>query len=78
MSLESIENVEKDKPTIGLLICKSKDKTVVEYSLRNIEKPIGVSEFKLNEVLPEEYRNSLPSIEEIEAKLENVIEIEEK
>lgn len=59
-----------DKPTIGLLICKSKDNTIVEYSLRNIEKPIGVSEFKLSEVLPEEYKNALPSIEEIEAKLE--------
>lgn len=59
-----------DKPTIGILICKSKDNTIVEYSLRNIEKPIGVSEFKLSEILPEEYKNSLPSIQEIEAELD--------
>lgn len=58
-----------DKPTIGLLICKSKDNMIVEYSLKNVEKPIGVSEFKLTEILPEEYKKSLPTIEEIEAEL---------
>lgn len=62
-----------DKPTIGLLICKSKDNMIVEYSLKNIEKPIGVSEFKLTENLPEEYIRALPSIEEIEAELKDDI-----
>lgn len=58
-----------DKPTIGLLICKNKDNTIVEYSLRDIDKPIGVSEYKLTQFLPDEYKNALPSIEEIEAEL---------
>lgn len=62
-----------DKPTIGLLICKTKDNTIVEYSLKDIEKPIGVSEFKLTQFLPEEYKSALPSIEEIEAELEGDI-----
>jgi len=60
---------EIDKPTIGLLICKNKDDMIVEYSLRDIEKPIGVSEYKLTQFLPDEYKNTLPSIEEIEAEL---------
>ncbi|MBN1468671.1 MAG: DUF1016 family protein [Fusobacteriaceae bacterium] len=59
-----------DKPTIGLLICKTKDNTIVEYSLKDIEKPIGVSEFTLTQFLPEEYKSALPSIEDIEAELE--------
>lgn len=59
-----------DKPTIGLLICKTKDNTIVEYALKDIEKPIGVSEFNLTQFLPEEYKSVLPSIEDIEAELE--------
>ena len=61
---------EKDNPTIGILICKSKNSTIVEYSLKNINKPIGVSEYRLSNILPKEFKSSLPSIEEIEAELE--------
>ena len=60
---------EEDAPTIGILLCKNKDKTVVEYALRDMHKPIGVSEYELTQVLPEELKSSLPSIEEIEAEL---------
>ena len=59
-----------DKPTIGILICKSKNDMVVEYSLRDLNKPIGISEYKLTQQLPKELKSSLPSIEEIEAELE--------
>jgi predicted nuclease of restriction endonuclease-like (RecB) superfamily len=59
-----------DNPTIGMLICKSKNKTVVDYSLQGIQKPIGVSEYTLTKSLPEEFKSSLPSIEEIEAELD--------
>lgn len=59
-----------DKPTIGILICKSKDDMVVEYALRDLNKPIGISEYELTQVLPKEFKSSLPSIEEIEAELE--------
>lgn len=61
---------KKDNPTIGMLICKSKKKTVVEYALKDIQKPIGVSEYAITKNLPEEFKSSLPSIKEIEAELE--------
>jgi len=55
---------EIDNPTIGILICKSKDDLVVEYSLKDINKPIGVSEYNLTKELPKELKNSLPTIED--------------
>lgn len=61
-----------DKPTIGLLLVKGKNKTVVEYSLSGYQNPIGVADWKnqLTQSLPEELQSSLPSIEEIERELE--------
>jgi hypothetical protein len=60
-----------DQPTIGLLLCRSKDKVVVEYALRNLKRPIGVAEWetKLVEELPKALKGSLPTVEEIEAEL---------
>ena len=63
-----------DNPTIGILICKSKNNTVVEYALKDINKPLGISEYQLTEILPKEFKSSLPSIEEIEAKLDELEE----
>lgn len=60
---------ERDNPTIGILICKSKNDTVVEYALNDINKPIGVSEYTLIKDLPNEFKSSLPTIEEIEFEL---------
>ncbi len=76
-SIDSILKTEKDNPTIGILICKGKNKTIAEYSLKDITKPIGVSEYKITKDLPEELKSSLPDIEEIEAEL-NAIEEEGK
>ena len=59
-----------DNPTLGILICKSKNDTVVEYALQRIKSPMGVSEYELTQVLPDEFKSSLPSIEEIEAEFE--------
>ena len=61
-----------DNPTIGLLLVKGKNQTVVEYSLAGYQNPIGVAEWKnqMVKALPEELRSSLPSIEEIEKELE--------
>jgi len=61
---------DRDEPTIGILLCKGKDKTLVEYSLSDIHKPMGVSAYELTQVLPDELKSSLPSLEEIEAELE--------
>ncbi len=66
---DSVLKTEHDNPTIGILICKSKNDTVVEYALRDIHKPIGVSEYIITKHLPDELKSSLPSIEEIEAEL---------
>lgn len=60
---------EHDNPTIGLLLCKSKNKIVAEYALRDTSQPMGVAEFKLLESLPAELQTSLPSIEQIEREL---------
>jgi predicted nuclease of restriction endonuclease-like (RecB) superfamily len=62
---------ETDNPTIGLIICKDKDSIEVEYALENTNQPIGVSEYELSKLLPENYKSSLPSIEEIEEGLKN-------
>lgn len=61
---------EEDNPTIGLLLCKSKNKIVAEYALRDNTKPLGIAEYKLLESLPEPLQTSLPSIEQIERELE--------
>lgn len=60
-----------DKPSIGLLLCRSKDKVVVEYALRDIRKPIGVAEWETSLVrsLPKDLKSSLPTVKEIEAAL---------
>jgi predicted nuclease of restriction endonuclease-like (RecB) superfamily len=60
-----------DEPTIGLLLCKSKDKVVAEYALSDINKPMGISEYHLTHILPDKLKSSLPTIEEIEAEFSN-------
>lgn len=60
-----------DNPTIGLLLCKSKDKLTVEYALRRCTSPIGVASYEtlIMEKLPKEFKSSLPTVEAIEAEL---------
>ena len=57
------------EPTIGLLVCKTKDNTMVKWALESTQQPIGVSEYRIREILPEEVASDLPSIKEIEAGL---------
>ncbi len=61
---------EQDNPTIGLLLCKTKNKVVAEYALRDTAQPIGVAEYQLLESLPTALQTSLPSIEQIERELQ--------
>ena len=58
-----------DAPTIGLILCQSKDRIIAEYSLWDIENPIGVADYEQARALPEKLASSLPSIEAIEAEL---------
>jgi len=60
---------EQDNPTIGLLLCKSKNKVVAEYALGDKSQPMGIAEYKLVESLPAELQTSLPSIEQLEREL---------
>lgn len=62
----------QDNPTIGLLLCKSKNKVVAEYALRGNAQPLGVAEYQLIESLPADLEASLPSIEQIERELAGV------
>lgn len=68
-AVDSLLKREDDKPTLGILLCRDKNNIEAEFALRDINKPMGVSEFKLTEILPEELKSSLPTIEEIEQTL---------
>jgi len=58
-----------DQPTIGLILCQTKDRVLAEYALSGIDKPIGVSSYELTRALPASLKSALPAVEEIEAEL---------
>ncbi len=60
-----------DQPSIGLILCKTRDRLVAEYALQDLSKPIGVSEYQLAAALPEKLKGTLPTIEEIEREFGN-------
>ena len=67
-----------DAPTIGLVLCQSKDNVLAEYALAGIDKPIGIASYELTRALPKEFQSSLPSIEEIERELSRGLENDKK
>ncbi len=68
-AVDGILKTEEDNPSIGLLLCKTKNDLVAEYSLKDVSKPIGVSEYRVTGVLPEELRDQLPSVEDIQNRI---------
>ena len=68
-AVDGILKKEDDNPTIGLLLCKSKNNVVAEYSLKDISKPIGVSEYKITNNLPDDLGKQLPSVEDIQKRI---------
>ena len=68
-AVDSILKKDVDNPSIGLLLCKSKNDLVAEYALKDMSKPIGVSEYKITNNLPQELENQLPSIEDIQKRI---------
>jgi predicted nuclease of restriction endonuclease-like (RecB) superfamily len=58
-----------DQPSIGLVLCRSKNKMIAEYALRDLKKPMGISTYQLTKALPESLQNRLPTIEQLEAEL---------
>jgi len=73
-AVDSLVKSDTDNPTIGILMCRDKNNFETEFALRNINKPMGISEFQLTEILPEELKTSLPTIEEIEQDLKRLDE----
>lgn len=68
-AVDGILKTEQDNPSIGLLLCKNKNDLVAEYALKDMSKPIGVSEYKITSNLPEELMNQLPSVEDIQKRI---------
>ena len=71
-AVDTLVKQEDDKPTIGILLCRDKNNFETEFALRDINKPMGISEFELTEILPENLKSNLPSIEEIEEELKKL------
>lgn len=68
-AVDSLIKTKNDNPTIGLLLCKAKNRVIVEYALRDAKKPIGVAEYQLVHALPTRLATSLPSVERLEREL---------
>jgi predicted nuclease of restriction endonuclease-like (RecB) superfamily len=68
-AVDDLLREENDKPSVGLILCRGENQTIVEYALRDMTKPIGVSAYELTKILPENLRGKLPTIEELEAQL---------
>ena len=63
-----------DNPTIGLLLCSHKNNIIAEYTLRDMDKPMGVSEYKITDYLPEELKEGLPTIKDLVSSIEKQID----
>jgi len=71
-ALDDMARMDDENPSIGIILCKSKDKTIVEYALRESNKPIGVAAYRIVTTLPKELRGQLPAPEQIAKLLEDV------
>ena len=77
-AIDDMLRKDGDNPTIGILLCKEKDKLTAEYALKDINKPVGVSEYKLLQDIPEYLQSQLPKAEDIELHIKDIEEIEEQ
>jgi predicted nuclease of restriction endonuclease-like (RecB) superfamily len=71
-ALDDLARMEDENPSIGIILCKSKDKTIVEYALRESNKPIGVATYRIVATLPSELQGQLPAPEQVAKLLEDV------
>jgi len=71
--VDDFVKMPEDKPTIGLLLCKSRNKFEAEYALKGIDKPIGISAYELTKAIPDNLKSNLPSIQELEAELNDMV-----
>jgi len=75
-AIDDILKQEQDNPSIGILLCKERSKLTAEYALKDIKKPIGVSEYKLSDFVPAEFADTLPSAEDIEKRIKLELDID--
>ena len=73
-AVDSLLKRDEDQPTIGLLLCRDKNNIEVEFALRDMNKPMGVSEYTLTETLPDNLKGAMPTVEEIERDLQHLRE----
>ena len=69
---DALLRTASDAPTVGLLLCESRGKSIVEYALRDVAKPIGVSTYRVTRQLPEPLREEIPSIEDLQGVVEKL------
>ena len=75
-AVDDILRKDGDNPTIGIILCQDRDKLVAEYALKDINKPVGVSEYKLLQDIPEYLQSQLPKAEDIELHIKDIEELE--
>ncbi|NJL38482.1 MAG: DUF1016 domain-containing protein [Leptolyngbyaceae cyanobacterium SM1_4_3] len=72
-AVDNLLRGDRDDPTIGIILCKSKNKTIVEYALQGSQQPIGVSTYQLQAQLPPNIQENLPTVEQLEMELSNAV-----
>lgn len=68
-AVDDMLKTKDDNPSIGILLCNEKNKVKAEYALKDINKPIGISEYELIKAIPEDLKSNLPTVEEIEEEI---------
>lgn len=68
-AVDDMIKTKDDNPSIGILLCNEKNKVKAEYALKDINKPIGISEYELIKAIPEDLKSNLPTVEEIEQEI---------
>ncbi len=77
-AVDDMIKTKDDNPSIGILLCNEKNKVKAEYALKDINKPIGISEYELIKAIPEDLKSNLPTVEEIEQEITEKIKNDEK
>lgn len=73
-ALDDLMKTDADNPSIGIILCKDKKNVAVEYALRDLNKPIGVSSYLLSDALPDNLKPSIPSVKEFERTMRELDE----
>ena len=68
-AVDELVKSDIDNPSIGIILCKSKNKIIAEYSIKDLTKPIGISEYTITKNIPDNMKQNLPSVEELEKEL---------